>query len=97
MKADESVLDFPKDGLCPSIWEKVVDSQGVDETWRMKRSARDKLLWIAQAVCEQAKLDYNRTAVNVTGSITSNTYTSNADIDLHLHLEYTIREFAEMT
>lgn len=52
MKADESVLDFPKDGLCPSIWEKVVDSQGVDETWRMKRSARDKLLWIAQAVCE---------------------------------------------
>ena len=59
MKADESVLDFPKDGLCPDVWEKVMSADGAYETWRLIPEVRDRLLSIAQAVCDEAKLDYS--------------------------------------
>jgi len=38
MKTVESVLDFPKDGLCPEVWEKVV---GLDanEQWGLTDEA----------------------------------------------------------
>ena len=58
---------------------------------------KDKLLGIARMVCDEAKVDFDRTRVYITGSITSNTFTPTADIDMHFRLLYTIREFAEMT
>lgn len=33
----------------------------------------------------------------MTGSLTSNTYTSKADIDIHFRLQYKIRELGEVT
>jgi len=29
----ESVIDFPKDSLCPEIWDKVVAADGMREVW----------------------------------------------------------------
>ena len=90
--AYESVLDFPSEGLCQDIWENV---EGLG--WRMLPEVKDKLLRIARMVCDEAKVDFDRTSVYITGSITSNTFTPTADIDMHFRLLYTIREFAEMT
>ena len=40
---DESVIDFPKEGLCPDIWEKVVSQDGMNETWQLKHDVREQL------------------------------------------------------
>ena len=34
--AEESVLDFPKDGLCPDVWEKTLDGR----SWTLKEMVR---------------------------------------------------------
>lgn len=97
MKADESVLDFPKDGLCDAVWEKVIGPDGVNEVWRMKRSARDKILRVVQLVCDEAQLIFDWMRIFMTGSLTSNIYTEKGDVDIHLHLTKRIRETSEMT
>lgn len=97
MKADESVLDFPKDGLCDAVWEKVIGPDGVNEVWRMKRSARDKILHVVQLVCDEAQLSFGQMRIFMTGSLTSNTYTEKSDVDIHLHLTIRIRELSKMT
>lgn len=97
MKADESVLDFPKDGLCPDIWEKVIDEIGAEETWRPIADVEDKILNIVQMLCKKAGLIYDNMRVFITGSITSNTYNRTADVDVHIRLTKPIREFASMT
>ena len=73
----ESVIDFPKDTLCPDVWEKVVAADGMDEVWQLKHDVKDKVLKVWKHVCPNAKV------VHITGSITSNSYTENADIDVH--------------
>lgn len=97
MKADESVLDFPKEGLCPDIWEKVIDEMGAEETWRPIVDVEDKILNIVQMLCEKAQLIYDNMRVFITGSITSNTYNKTADVDVHIRLTKRIREFDSMT
>lgn len=73
----ESVIDFPKDKLCPEVWEKVMDEEGASEVWRMIPEVKEKLVIMVTTICPSVTL------VHVTGSITSNQYTKNADIDLH--------------
>ena len=73
----ESVIDFPKDTLCPDVWEKVVAADGMGEVWQLKHDVKDKVLKIWKHVCPNAKV------VHITGSITSNSYAENADIDVH--------------
>ena len=46
----ESVIDFPKVGLCPEIWEKVVDDTGLGDMWKLRREVKDKLIAITQAL-----------------------------------------------
>ena len=58
---------------------------------------QEKLLSVAKMVCDEAKVDFERTRVYITGSITSNTFTPTADIDMHFRLLYTIREPDEIT
>lgn len=79
---DESVIDFPKEGLCPEIWEKVVSQDGLNETWQLKQEVRQQVqqLYDMLKSAVQVKLDI----IHITGSITSNSYTENADIDMHL-------------
>ena len=97
MKTTESVIDFPKDSLCPDIWEKVIDETGTEETWRLVVDVEDKILNIVQMLCKDAKLIYDNMRVFITGSITSNTYNRTADVDVHIRLTKPIREFSSIT
>lgn len=92
----ESVIDFPKDGLCPEIWEKVISADGMNETWQLKDEAKLKILQFVIKLLDTAHLPSKCDAIHITGSITSNSYTENADIDIHF-VGFHIREFAEMT
>ena len=84
--ANESVMDFPKTGLCPDVWEQV-DSDG---SWKMRDDVRQKLLGIFNRIVPSLKETgfwndpMKAMYAHITGSITSNSYTSNADIDLHI-------------
>lgn len=40
----ESVIDFPKATLCPEIWEKVVDANGMNEIWQLKPDVKAKIM-----------------------------------------------------
>ena len=81
----ESVIDFPKVGLCPEIWEKVVDDTGLGDMWKLRKEVKDKLIAITQTLQSTQLFPNDSLIVHVTGSITSNQYTENADIDLHFH------------
>ena len=87
MKTVESVLDFPKDGLCPEVWEKVI---GLDakEQWGLTDEAQSKIMFVIDYLyrCLQHTENYQyKIGAHITGSITSNCYTENADIDVHLY------------
>ena len=77
----ESVIDFPKDGLCPEIWEKVVSPDGVRETYNLKKEVEVQLLEVIASIEDEIGMAFS--THHITGSITSNSYTENADIDLH--------------
>ena len=84
-KVNDSVIDPPKQGLCPEIWEKAVDATGTLEIWQLTSEAKNKLLKAVKGL-DNYNWGLNSTIledVHITGSITSNLYTENADIDLH--------------
>ena len=79
---DESVIDFPKETLCKDIWEKVVSQDGINEVWQLKSEVRELIQQVYNRLAtaiQQVKLDI----VHITGSITSNSFTENADVDIH--------------
>lgn len=96
MNIFESVLDFPKDALCEDIWALTVDENG-NESWQLQPEVEQRIVEIVQKTCNEAYIGFNQTYTYITGSITSNTYTANADIDVHIHLTTRIRETEDMT
>lgn len=100
-KIDDSVIDQPKPGLCPEIWEKVVDATGSIEIWQLKPEVKKQLVETAEQICTLAKLSLGGIVqdIHITGSITSNLYTKNADIDMHFVEadDVKIKESAEQT
>jgi hypothetical protein len=93
--AEESVLDFPKDGLCPDVWEKTLDGR----SWTLKEMVRQQLLTVFENLCDFGKLNHKHMSPRVVGSITSNQYGERSDVDLHIVMQegHGIREFARMT
>ena len=91
----ESVIDFPNKSLCPEIWEKVVDQNGMNEVWKLIPEVKTKIMNFVQKLTDLAKLQFPN-KIHITGSITSNSYTENADIDIHI-LGYSIREPVRIT
>jgi len=77
----ESVIDFPKDSLCPEVWDKVVAVDGMREVWQLKPEVRAKIQEVFEQIVETTKQHFN--IIHITGSITSNSYVENADIDMH--------------
>lgn len=73
----ESVMDYPQgDGLCGDVWEK--DGDG----WKMKKSVSSKLLDVSKKLT--SSLDLGGVTTMVVGSICTNSYDEDSDIDLHL-------------
>lgn len=78
----ESTIDFPKDTLCPEIWEEVVDIKTGQNVLRMIPDVKTKIMNFVNVLLDAAKLPFPN-SIHITGSITSNQYTENADIDIH--------------
>ena len=75
----ESTIDYPKsDGLCQEIWQRSVSLNGVTEEWTLVPEVADTIQNVISSVFPEAE------TVHITGSITSNSYTKNADIDVHV-------------
>lgn len=88
MKADESVIDFPKEQLCPEVWTQIVGSDGGTMEWGLTDEARVKIFYVIEYISRCIKDTENYTyglGAHITGSITSNCYTENADVDLHFY------------
>ena len=95
----ESTIDFPKETLCPDIWDNVLDANGIKHVWVLKPEVGAQLLTVANKIIEMSKLNPEKLIVHITGSITSNCYTKNADIDMHFLFKegYAIREMSKVT
>lgn len=76
---NESIIDYPKsDALCPEIWHKTLSIDGMYVEWHLKPNVREKIQNIINNIYPKAK------SIHIIGSITTNTYTKNADIDVHI-------------
>lgn len=73
---EESIIDFPKDGLSLAIWQKDENGNYV---------LRDDAAATIQKIVDWAQSTFKipNMNVNITGSITSNTYSNSSDIDIH--------------
>ena len=96
---NESVMDFPKDGLCLDIWAQGFAADGATPEWVLQPEVREQLLKVAAFIFEQGHFNPDFMTLHITGSITSNSFTENADIDLHFLFKdgHRIREFSEIT
>lgn len=76
----ESTIDFPvSEGLCPEVWDRTEYGYVIKEDIKQKATELvDKLL---------AHYKVEAKGVNVVGSICSNQYTDDADIDVHILVE----------
>lgn len=76
----ESSVDFPvSEGLCPDVWDAVGDS------WTMKSEIKETAMSLVKLLLEKYRVKAR--GVNVVGSICSNQYTDDADIDVHILLD----------
>lgn len=72
----ESILDTPKEGLDQLVWTKKEDG-----TYTLTDFARTNIGFIVEYVKKTFKLQ--NVSVRIIGSITSNQYSEDSDIDLH--------------
>lgn len=77
----ESIIDSPKAGLCPDVWEQVMDATGSGMVWTLTTEARLKLEKVAIHLMDW--MNIKSYEVHIVGSITSNQYSSTSDIDIH--------------
>ena len=75
---NESILDKPQVSLDPIVW----NSNGDDGAFILTQEAESKITEILKAVI--VKFELQEFGANITGSITSNQYTEDSDIDLHI-------------
>lgn len=78
--AEESSIDYPvSNGLCQEVWEQKGD------TWTIKSEIKLKALELVDVLLAKYKVEAK--GVNVVGSICSNQYTDDADIDIHIQVD----------
>jgi len=73
----ESTIDFPQKSLDPAIWD---ESNGV---YSLKPEVKDHI-YSTLALYKPVDLMDLAKAIHITGSIGTNTYQSDADIDIHI-------------
>ena len=77
----ESSIDYPvSEGLCPEIWDEVEDGK-----WVIKPEIKQKALELVDKLL--AKYHVEAKGVNVVGSICSNQYTDDGDVDVHIQVD----------
>lgn len=76
----ESILDIPQNTLDKSVW--ITDVNG---TFSLTSEAKNKIFNIIEQV--QKTFSLENVSARITGSITSNQYTEDSDIDLHISFD----------
>ena len=77
----ESSIDYPvSEGLCPDIWNEVEDGK-----FMIKNEIKQLALEMVSKLL--ARYHVEATGVNIVGSICSNQYTPDADVDVHIQVD----------
>ena len=77
----ESSIDYPvSEGLCPEIWDEVEEGKFV-----IKPEIKQKALELVDVFLAKYKVEAK--GVNVVGSICSNQYTDDGDVDIHIQVD----------
>lgn len=77
----ESSIDYPvSEGLCPDIWNEVEDGE-----FMIKPQIKQLALEMVSKLL--ARYHVEATGVNIVGSICSNQYTPDADVDVHIQVD----------
>lgn len=76
---DESVLDQPRDGLDASVWQY---ADGPDEKPVLTDEAQQKIADVLDWVLQKYKVPVD--FIHIIGSITSNSYSAESDVDVHI-------------
>jgi len=75
----ESTIDYPREDLCPNVWDKEGD------TYRIKPSVEKK---IHELLSVYRELDLTKIKpIHIIGSLGTNQYKDTADLDVHLVVE----------
>ena len=74
----ESILDFPRDTLSPDVW-----TQRPDGTYTLRDDVKQKIMQIVNWAYKSFKIP--EMGVDIIGSITSNCYSKDSDLDLHFN------------
>ena len=78
----ESSIDYPvSEGLCPAIWDEVEQGK-----FMVKPDIKQKALELVDKFL--AKYHVEAKGVNIVGSICSNQYTDDGDVDIHIQVDY---------
>lgn len=76
----ESTIDYPvSEGLCPEVWDRT------ESGYVIKEDIKQKALEMVDKLLAHYKVEAK--GVNVVGSICSNQYKDDADIDIHILVE----------
>ena len=74
----ESTIDYPASStLCPDVWDRRSEGEYV-----IKEDIKQKALELVDKLLAKYKVEAK--GVNVVGSICSNQYTDDADVDIHI-------------
>lgn len=77
----ESSIDYPvSEGLCPEIWDEVEKGK-----WIIKPEIKQQALEIVDILL--ARYHVEAKGVNIVGSICSNQYTEDGDVDVHIQVD----------
>ena len=77
----ESSIDYPvSEGLCPEIWDEVEEGK-----FKIKPEIKQRALELVDKLL--AKYHVEAKGVNVVGSICSNQYTDDGDVDIHIQVD----------
>lgn len=77
----ESSIDFPvSSGLCSEIWDEVEEGQ-----FKIKGDIKQRALELVDKLL--ARYHVEAKGVNVVGSICSNQYTPDSDVDVHIQVD----------
>lgn len=77
-RVSESVLDFPREDLDKSVWQR-----GESGEYELTPEAEAKVARVVGFLVKSCNIQ--NCSVNMTGSITSNSYSDDSDIDLHFN------------
>ena len=76
----ESTIDYPvSETLCSEVWDKT------ESGYAIKEDIKQKALELVDKFLARYKVE--ATGVNVVGSICSNQYTDDADVDIHIQVD----------